>query len=33
MSRIEKGQEFFGWFQAGTDRFYAIGSSETSKLR
>jgi hypothetical protein len=36
MSRIKgkrgKGHEFFGWFRAGTERFYAIGSSEISTL-
>jgi hypothetical protein len=33
MSRIKKEREcVFGWFQASTDRFYAIGSSDTSKL-
>ena len=28
----KKGHEFFGWFQAGTNLFYAISSSETLKL-
>jgi hypothetical protein len=26
-----KRNEFFGWFQVGTGRLYAIGSSDTSK--